>query len=57
MSDVESIFFPFGVRCLAEDTMKQEEMSEEIAPGWRSAASPEEMVERQKLAEERRWLS
>lgn len=37
--------------------MKQEEMSEEIAPGWRSAASPEEMVERQKLAEERRWLS
>ncbi|CAK9091389.1 unnamed protein product [Durusdinium trenchii] len=40
---------------IMKDTMKQEEMSEEIAPGWRSAASPEEMVERQKLAEERRF--
>ena len=32
---------------------KQEEVSEEREPGWRSSASPEEIVERQKAAEER----
>jgi len=31
----------------------QEEASEKVEPGWRSSASPEEMVKRQEAAQER----
>lgn len=33
--------------------MAQEEMSEKVEPGWRSSASPEEIVQRQEAAQER----
>mmetsp|Transcript_23586 Transcript_23586/g.55627 ORF Transcript_23586/g.55627 Transcript_23586/m.55627 type:complete len:355 (-) Transcript_23586:163-1227(-) len=38
---------------LMKDTMRQEEASEEAEPGWRSSASPEEIMERQKQLEDR----
>lgn len=38
---------------IMKDTMKQEEASEKVEPGWRSSASPEEMVKRQEAAQER----
>jgi hypothetical protein len=33
--------------------MAQEEASEKVEPGWRSSASPEEIVKRQEAAQER----
>lgn len=38
---------------IMKDTMKQEEASEKVEPGWRSSASPEEIVKRQEAAQER----
>jgi len=37
---------------IMKDTMRQEEAAEEAAPGWRSSASPEEIMERQKMEQE-----